>query len=86
MPALPQHIELEPRASDFLDLLRDLGHIDEAALERLTAELLQQPRSQPLITFDEVRQRAAMLLFEHDATLRPENREILNAEWSRLFY
>lgn len=81
-----QHLELEPRASDFLELLRDLGHLDDAAVEALTGQLVASHRSENVVTFDEMRRAAATWLFDHEAALRPESRELLTAEWSRLFY
>lgn len=80
-----QHLDLEPRAADFLDLLRDLGHLDDAALEKLAGDLVAQPRQGRVVTFDEIRRAAAVLLFEREPTMRPEARELLNAEWARLF-
>lgn len=80
-----QHLEMEPRASDFLNLLRDLGHLDPAGFDRLTAELLQADRAGRRITLDDVRRAAAVLLFELAPSLRPDQRELLDAEWARLF-
>lgn len=87
MSASPvQHLELEPRASDFLDLLRDLGHLDDAGLEALTGQLVGQPRQSRVVTFQELRRAAAVYLFEREAAMRPDARELLTAEWARLFY
>ena len=85
-PPLPQHLELEPRASDFLNLLRDLGHLDEPALEALTGRLVATAHPGKVISFAEVRQLTATLLFEKESVLRPDARDLLNAEWSRIFY
>jgi hypothetical protein len=82
----PQQIEFEPRAGDFIELLRDLGHLDDAALERLSGALVAQPRGR-VVSFDEVRRAVATAFFDTDATsARSENREVLAAEWGRLFY
>ncbi|MFZ5475939.1 MAG: hypothetical protein ACOZNI_04115 [Myxococcota bacterium] len=86
MPApTAQHLDFEPRASDFMELLRDLGHLDDAGVDRLTSLLVAQPRQGHVVTFDEVRRVAAALLFEREAAMRPEQRELLTAEWARLF-
>lgn len=80
-----QHLEFEPRAGDFLEMLRDLGHLDDAAMERLTAELVSQARPGRVVTFDEVRRATAVLLFDAESSMRPDARELLTAEWPRLF-
>ncbi|HNC96777.1 MAG TPA: hypothetical protein PLA94_02285 [Myxococcota bacterium] len=84
-PFLPQHLELDPRGSDFLNLLRDLGHLDEAALEQLTGMIVATARPGKSVSFAEVRQLASAFLFEREASLRPEARELLQAEWARIF-
>ena len=79
------HLELEPRAADFLEMLRDLGHLDDAAFEALTGALVHAPRAGRVVTFEEVRRAAAAHLFEAAERLRPDQREVLNQEWARLF-
>jgi hypothetical protein len=66
-------------------MLRDLGHLDDAAVEKLTKQLVANPRAGSLVTFDEVRRAAATLLFDAEPNLRPEAKELLGQEWSRLF-
>lgn len=87
MPPPPpvDHLDFEPRAADFLDLLRDLGHLDPAAVDRLTAQLLTAQRADRVVRLDDVRRAAAVILFESEASMRPEQRELLHAEWGRLF-
>jgi hypothetical protein len=80
-----QHLELEPRAGDFLEMMRDLGHMDDASVEKLTGKLVSEGRSGRQITFEELRRAVAIHLFESEATMRPEVREVLNQEWARLF-
>ena len=84
-----QHLEFEPRAGDFLELLRDLGHLDDAAFERLSGALVASPHGR-VVTFDEVRRAAAVALFDVDPSARagapPEGKELLAQEWARLFY
>jgi len=80
-----QHLELEPRAGDFLELVRDLGHLDDAAVERLTEQLVAQPRAGRVVTFDELRRAVAIHLFDAENGLRSEARELLTQEWPRLF-
>jgi hypothetical protein len=86
-PRVPsQHLELEPRASDFLELLRDLGHLDDAGIEGLTGALVSKAHDGHVVTFEEVRRAAAVKLFETEGTMRSEARELLGAEWPRLFF
>lgn len=80
-----QHLELEPRAGDFLELLRDLGHLDDAAVEKITSALVAQPRAGRIVTLDELRRAVASHLFDAEATLRADARELLTQEWPRLF-
>ncbi len=81
----PQHLELEPRAGDFLELLRDLGHLDDAAIDRITGSLVTAGRAGRVVGFQELRTAVALHLFDGEAALRPEARDALNAEWPRLF-
>lgn len=77
---------MEPRASDFLELLRDLGHLDDGAMERLSDELLRsRPPGAAPVSYEEVRRSVAILLFDGETGMRPEARDLLGAEWARLF-
>jgi hypothetical protein len=80
-----QHLELEPRAGDFLEMLRDLGHLDEPAVERLTEKLVAQPRAGRVVTYEELRRAAAILLFDAESGMRSDSKELLTQEWARLF-
>ena len=82
----PQHLEMDPRAGDFLELLRDLGHIDDTGIERLSTELLADQRPDRVVSYDEVRRAAARMLFEGEVRLRSDQRDLLDAEWARLFF
>jgi hypothetical protein len=88
MPSRPlvQHVEFEPRAADFVELLRDLGHLDPASLDKLAAEFVRVSRPDRRIAYEEVRRAVATWLFDHEPELRPEQRELLAVEWPRLFY
>ena len=79
------HIEIDPAASDFLELLRELGHVDDLGIDQMTAELLQASDGQKPISFADARRVAALHLFTAQATMRPEVRELLMNEWPRLF-
>ena len=79
------HFEFEPRAADFLEMLRDLGHLDDAGFEGLTTALVNTPRSVKVVTFEEVRRAAAVHLFDAESRLKPEQKDVLAQEWARLF-
>ena len=80
-----EHVEMEPAAADFIELLRDLGHVDDAAVERLTNELMNAGSATRPVTLDDVRRHAAVFLFEAQPGMRPDQRDLLGAEWDRLF-
>jgi hypothetical protein len=80
-----QHLEFEPRAGDFLELLRDLGHLDDASVERLSGALISNPHGR-VVGFAELRRAAAIALFDSEPNARPDTRELLAQEWGRLFY
>ncbi len=86
LPALgAPHLEFEPRAADLLELLRELGHLDDAAIEAIVAPLVTAQRSARVVTYEEIRRAAAIHLFEKEPALRSDMKEALGAEWLRLF-
>jgi hypothetical protein len=80
-----EQLSFEPRAADFLELLRDLGHLDDAGVESVCSGLVSASRSEGVIRFDELRRAVAVYLFDHESKLRPEARDVLSLEWARLF-
>lgn len=84
-PPSAAHLEFEPRAADLLELLRDLGHLDERGMEAIVSPLVTSPRVSTVITYDEVRRAAALWLFEREPELRMDMKEALGAEWLRIF-
>lgn len=81
---IAEHVDLEPAAADFLEMLRELGHLDDAAIERLTGDLVSLPGAR-VVTLQDTRRAAAAHLFAAEAGMRPEARDVLMQEWSRLF-
>lgn len=81
-----QHLELDAAASDFLELLKDLGHIDPIGMDRISGQLVGSARPNRRLTLEEVRRVVAAYLFDHEGELRPDQREVLQAEWGRLFF
>lgn len=79
------HVEIEPAASDFLELLRELGHVDDVVIDQMTSELLQGSDGKTAVSLADARRVAAVHLFNAQAAMRPEARELLTSEWPRLF-
>ena len=79
------HVEIEPLASDFLELLRELGHIDDMGMDELTGQLMRESSGKHSVSLADARRVAAAFLFDAQAQMRPEARELLNTEWPRLF-
>ena len=87
----PPIFELDSRASALLDVLVDLGHLDEASLDRVNQVLasMDKPLNEhgmALITFEDVRRVAAMAMFERLPHLDGEARRMVEREWGLLFY
>ena len=87
----PPIIELDTRASTLLDVLVDLGHLDETSLEKVNQVLstIDKPLNQhgmAAINVNDVRRVAAMALFERTANMDGEARRMIEREWGLLFY
>lgn len=85
-PVVSQILTLEPAASMLLDLLVDLGHLDEALLGTVNDRLLDLDAPDGLVHAEEVRRVAAGVIFEHAAEADPEYQRALEQEWGLLFY
>jgi hypothetical protein len=81
-----QHIDIAPEASDFLELLRELGHLDDRAVDTITAALMTGAAGGAVVGVADVRRACAIWLTDHGAHLRPEAQELLQMEWPRLFF
>ena len=87
----PPIIELDSKASTLLDVLVDLGHLDETALEQVNHVLssVDKPLNQhgmAAITVDDVRRIAAMTLFDRTPNMDGEARRMIEREWGLLFF
>ena len=87
----PPIIELDSRASALLDVLVDLGHLDETALEQVNQVLatIEKPLdAQGMATIDvnDLRRIAATALFDRMPNLDGEARRMIEREWGLLFY
>ena len=79
-------LEVEPAASTLLDVLVDLGHLDEALLARVNDQLLDEQPEDGIVTLDAVRRVAAAVIFEQSGDREPEQQRVLDQEWGLLFY
>ena len=87
----PPIIELDSRASTLLDVLVDIGHLDETSLEQVNQVLsaIEKPLNQhgmAAITATDVRRVAAMALFDRVPSMDGEARRMIEREWGLLFY
>ncbi len=79
-------LEVDHSGSLLLDLLVELGHIDDEILTRINDRLLDLQPADNRIPFQEVRRVAASVLFEQQDRRDDEARRALDAEWGLLFY
>ena len=87
----PPIFELDSRASTLLDVLVDLGHLDETSLDQVNQVLasIDKPLNEhgmATITLNDVRRVASMALFERLPKLDGEARRMIEREWGLLFY
>lgn len=84
-----QHVELTPEALGFLELLQDLGHLDdvlfEQVLESISKALVPEGATHVLVSLDDVRRLVASMLMEQEAKLEDPQRQLLEREWALLF-
>lgn len=83
-------VEMTPAALGFLELLQDLGHLDETLVEQiieslapgLGAEVGETPVK---VEYEDVRRGVARLLLDEQVRLPTPQRELLTKEWLLLF-
>lgn len=81
----PTVLNLDAAGGALLDLLVDLGHLDDKLLALMNDRLLDQDAPGGLIGVDEVRRVAAELIDEHRGDSDPEYQRTLDLEWGFLF-
>ena len=79
-------LEVEPAASTLLDVLVDLGHLDEKLLNEVNDRLLDAQPEDGIVTLDAVRRVAAQVIFDRAGEADPEQQRVLEQEWGLLFY
>ncbi len=79
-------MEVEPAASQLLDVLVELGHLDDHMLNLVNDRLLDLSPLGGIITLQDVRRVVAEVLFEQEGTFDPEFMRLINQEWGLLFF
>jgi hypothetical protein len=84
----PAHIVLEvaPAASALLDVLVDLGHLDERLLETVNDRLLDEDPEDGVLGLSVVRRVAAQVIWEQMDSTDSDQRRVIEQEWGFLFY
>ena len=86
MAAVPRTLEVSPSASTFLDVLVDLGHLDDDMLAVVNDRLLDVEAPDGIVSLDTVRRVTAEVIFERETSVDPELRQLLDGEWTFLFH
>jgi hypothetical protein len=77
---------VDPSASALLDILVEIGHLDEKLLSEVNDRLLDLQASDGVVDLQAARRVAATVIFEHETELDPELQRIIGAEWGLLFH
>ena len=78
-------LEVQPEASALMDLMVELGHLEEPLLSEVNDRLLDLDSAHGIVGLDDVRRIAAQVVFEHQDELEPEQLRLLRQEWGFLF-
>lgn len=79
-------LSLSPAASRMLDILVELGHLDDQMLGLVNDRLLDQNPDDRVIDLPAMRRVTATVLDEHRERLHPEQRILIDKEWASLFH
>ena len=85
-PIAQSVMEVEPAASQLLDVLVELGHLDDLMLNEVNDRLLDLTPPDGRITLQDVRRVVAEVLFTHEGGFDPEFGRLVSQEWGLLFY
>lgn len=90
MPATPPELlDLTPGAAQFLDLLVELGHLDERMLALVNDRLLDlqgQAGAVAAVDVPDVKRVAAVVIDEHLGDTDREYQRAMKKEWPLLFH
>lgn len=82
----PLILQLDDSASAMLDLLVELGHLDENLLAAVNDRLLDLKIPDGKVSTDDVRRVVAELIFGQMDSMEPDFRLVLESEWGMLFH
>jgi len=86
---LGPHLILTPDAGSLLDLMRDLGHVDEVSMRPIVEALAEGPTAardpDGLVDLPTLRRAIAATLFEAAEGMNSEQTTLLEREWRLLF-
>ena len=82
----PLILQLDENASAMLDLLVELGHLDEKLLAAVNDHLLDLKIPDGKVSADDVRRVVAELVFDQMDTMENDFRLVLESEWGMLFH
>jgi len=90
-PPRPEILDLEPGASAFLDLLVELGHLDDAMLLLVNDRLLDlrpDPAREPsgAVSLADLKRIAAEVIQDHLDETDLDYQRAVDREWPLLFY
>ena len=74
-----------PKGSGFLDLLYDLGYLNDHLLRTINKRLLEEQPKDDFFSLNDIRKIAAQVIFENLSELNEETRKTLLKEWTYLF-
>lgn len=87
VPSSARVLSLEPSAGTLLDLLVDLGHLDDRLLELVNDRLLDLDSSAGgLVSYDDARRVVAEVIFENTDGMDADYQRMIESEWSFLFH
>jgi len=84
------HLVLTPEAGALLELLQELGHLDDVSVGVITAALTGEgPEAthdpDGLVDVADLRRAVAAILFDRESGMDPEQVRLLTREWHLLF-
>ena len=79
-------LSLDPSAGTLLDLLVDLGHLDDQLLELVNDRLLDLDAGGGVVSYDDARRVVAEVIFENAEGMDTDYQRMIESEWSFLFH